>query len=173
MAKAVDAFGKIDILVNNAAEQHTQDNFEDITTEQFDRTFRTNVYGGYFMSKYALPHMKKGGSILFSTSITAFRGSAQLMDYSATKGAQLGMLRAMSQALAERGIRVNGVPRDRSGPLIPASFDAEKVRPFAPNAHGPARRADEVAPCFVFLASEDASYITGQVLHPNGGEIVA
>jgi NAD(P)-dependent dehydrogenase (short-subunit alcohol dehydrogenase family) len=170
----VKSFGKLDILVNNAAEQHEVDDPLELTAAQIERTFRTNVFGFFFMTKAALRHMKQGASILNTTSITAFRGHKTLLDYSATKGAIVSMTRSLSQALMEKGIRVNAVaPGPIWTPLIPASFDAEKTAKHGASA--PMERAgqpNEVAPCFVFLASEDASYISGQVLHPNGGNVI-
>jgi NAD(P)-dependent dehydrogenase (short-subunit alcohol dehydrogenase family) len=169
--KTIERFGRIDILVNNAAEQHEVDSITELSAEQLDRTFRTNVFSYFYMTKAALPHMEKGSSILNTTSITAFRGNKTLLDYSATRGAIVSFTRSMSQSLMEKDIRVNAVaPGPIWTPLIPASFDAEKVAEHGTSA--PMQRAgqpNEVASCFVFLASADASYITGQVLHPNGG----
>jgi NAD(P)-dependent dehydrogenase (short-subunit alcohol dehydrogenase family) len=176
--KTVDAtakeFGQLDILVNNAAEQHLVENLTDLSAEQLERTFRTNVFGYFFMAKAALKHMKEGASIINTTSITAYKGNAVLLDYSATRGAIVAFTRSLSQQLVEKGIRVNGVaPGPIWTPLIPASFDEKKTAEHGKNA--PMKRAgqpNEVAPCFVFLASEEASYMTGQVLHPNGGTVV-
>ncbi len=171
----VKSFGRLDILVNNAAEQHEVDDLLELTAEQIERTFRTNVFSFFYLAKAALRHMKKGASILNTTSITAFRGHKTLLDYSATKGAIVSMTRSLSEALIDKGIRVNAVaPGPIWTPLIPASFDAEKTARHGSSA--PMERAgqpNEVAPCYVFLASEDASYISGQVLHPNGGSVVA
>ena len=172
--KTVKEFGRLDILVNNAAEQHETDDIREIKAEQIERTFRTNIFSFFFMAKHALRHMKKGGSIINSSSVTAYQGHKTLLDYSATKGAIVTFTRSLSEALVKDGIRVNAVaPGPIWTPLIPASFDAERVakhgssvpmqRPGQPN---------EVAPCYVFLATEDASYISGQVLHPNGGNVV-
>jgi NAD(P)-dependent dehydrogenase (short-subunit alcohol dehydrogenase family) len=173
--KTVKEFGRLDILVNNAAEQHEVDDPTELTREQIERTFRTNVYAYFFMIKHALPHMKQGASIVNTASVTAYKGNKTLLDYSSTKGAIVAMTRSLSQALAEKGIRVNAVaPGPIWTPLIPASFDAEHVASFG--KHVPMKRAgqpNEVAPCHVFLASDEASYMTGQVLHPNGGTIVA
>jgi NAD(P)-dependent dehydrogenase (short-subunit alcohol dehydrogenase family) len=170
----VKTFKRLDILVNNAAEQHEVDDLLELTAEQIERTFRTNVFSFFFLAKAALRHMKKGASILNTTSITAFKGHKTLLDYSATKGAIVSMTRSLSEALIDKGIRVNAVaPGPIWTPLIPASFDAEKTARHGSSA--PMERAgqpNEVAPCYVFLASEDASYISGQVLHPNGGQIV-
>lgn len=173
--KTVSGLGKLDILVNNAAEQHMAKDFAEISPEQLEQTFRTNVFGMFHLSQAALPHLEQGAAIINTTSITAFRGNPVLVDYSATKGAILSFTRALAMQLVEKGIRVNAVaPGPIWTPLIPASFDPDKVSKFGTDT--PMRRPgqpDEVAPCYVFLASQDSSYITGQVLHPNGGEIVA
>ncbi|MEO3435202.1 SDR family oxidoreductase [Inquilinus sp. CAU 1745] len=175
VGKTVDRFGRIDILVNNAAEQHTEKRLEELEAEQLERTFRTNVFGYFYLAKAVLPHLKEGSSIINTTSITAYKGSPALLDYSATRGAIVAFTRSLSQNLIERGIRVNGVaPGPIWTPLIPASFDEERVAAHGSSA--PMKRAgqpNEVAPCYVFLASEDASYMSGQVLHPNGGTIVS
>ena len=172
---AAAAFGRLDLVLSNAAEQHVNEDFVTLPTAQLERTFRTNVFGAVFLIRAALRHIKAGGSVLVTTSITAFRGSGKLVDYSMTKGAGLALVRALHQQLIEKGIRVNGVaPGPIWTPLIPASFSEEDVAKFG--ADTPMKRPgqpDEVAACFVFLASDDASYIAGQVLHPNGGEIVA
>ena len=168
------AFGRLDILVNNAAEQHPQGTLEDITAAQLERTFRTNIFGYFFMAKAALPHLGKGGAIINTTSVTAYRGSAHLLDYSASKGAIVSFTRSLSLALAERGIRVNGVaPGPIWTPLIPSTFTPEEVEKFGKKVPlGRPGQPEEVAPCYVFLASADASYMSGQVLHPNGGEVI-
>ena len=167
-------FGKIDILVNNASEQHPQDSIEKITAKQLERTFRTNVFGYFFMVKAALKHLKQGSAIINTTSVTAYKGSPQLLDYSATKGAILAFTRSLSQSLIEKGIRVNAVaPGPIWTPLIPSTFPADKVAEFGKDV--PRKRPgqpEEVANCYVFLASDDSSYIAGQTLHPNGGEVV-
>jgi len=170
----VKEFGRLDILVNNAAEQHPQKSIADINAEQLDRTFRTNIYGYFFMAKAALPHLKKGASIINTTSVTAYRGSPELLDYSATKGAIVAFTRSLALSLAEKGIRVNGVaPGPIWTPLIPSTFPAKKVETFGSDVPmGRSGEPEEVAPCYVFLASDDASYMAGQVLHPNGGEVV-
>jgi NAD(P)-dependent dehydrogenase (short-subunit alcohol dehydrogenase family) len=169
--RTVKEFGRLDILVNNAAEQHETEEPEDFDTAQLERTFRTNVFSFFYLAKYALKHIKEGGSIINTTSITAFKGHKTLLDYSATKGAIVAFTRSLSEALVEKGIRVNAVaPGPIWTPLIPASFDAEHVARHGATA--PMKRAgqpNEVAPCYVFLASEEASYISGQVVHPNGG----
>jgi NAD(P)-dependent dehydrogenase (short-subunit alcohol dehydrogenase family) len=172
--RTVEEFGRLDILVNNAAEQHPQDTIEKITADQLEHTFRTNVYGMFFMTKAALPHLKKGSAIINTTSVTAYRGSPSLLDYSATKGAIVAFTRSLAHSLVEKGIRVNGVaPGPIWTPLIPSTFPGEKVEKFGSDVPmGRAGEPEEVAPCYVFLASQDSSYITGQILHPNGGEIV-
>ncbi len=172
--KVVNAFGKLDILVNNAAEQHEVDDPLEISAQQLERTFKTNVFGYFYMTKMALRHMKEGASIVNTTSITAYKGHAELIDYAATRGAIVSFTRSLSQALLKRGIRVNAVaPGPIWTPLIPASFDAQKTAEHGASA--PMKRPgqpNEVASCHVFLASDEASYMTGQVLHPNGGTIV-
>ena len=173
--ETVRALGRLDILVNNAAEQHVQESLLGITARQLERTFRTNVYGMFFMTKAALSHLRAGSAIINTSSVTAYRGSHHLLDYSATKGAIVSFTRALSQSLAARKIRVNAVaPGPIWTPLIAASFPAKKVATFGSDvALGRAGEPSEVAPCYVFLASADANYMTGQVLHPNGGEIVS
>jgi NAD(P)-dependent dehydrogenase (short-subunit alcohol dehydrogenase family) len=172
--KTIAEFGKLDILVNNAAEQHPQESLEDISAEQLERTFRTNIFSMFYLTKAALKHLDEGSTIINTTSVTAYQGSAKLLDYSATKGAIVAFTRSLSQALVEKGIRVNAVaPGPIWTPLIPATFPPEEVASFG--AQVPMKRAgqpDEVAPSFVFLAAEDSSYISGQVLHPNGGNVV-
>ena len=172
--QVVKRFGKIDILVNNAAEQHEQSKLEDISDAQLERTFRTNIFAYFYMSREALPHLKKGSAIINTTSVTAYRGSAHLIDYASTKGAIVGFTRSLAQSVVEREIRVNAVaPGPIWTPLIPATFSAKKVAEFGSDVPmGRAGEPSEVAPCYVFLASPDSSYVTGQVLHPNGGEIV-
>ncbi len=174
VARTVREFGRLDILVNNSAEQHEAKEPLDFSGGQLERTFRTNVFGMFYMTQAALRHMKEGASIVNTASITAYRGHKTLIDYSATKGAIVAFTRSLSQALVDRGIRVNGVaPGPIWTPLIPASFDEETTA--AHGASAPMQRAgqpNEVAPCFVFLASDDASYMTGQMLHPNGGTVL-
>jgi NAD(P)-dependent dehydrogenase (short-subunit alcohol dehydrogenase family) len=172
--QTVDELGKLDILVNNAAEQHPQDTIEKITSEQLERTFRTNIFAIFYMIKAAMPHLKEGAAIVNTTSVTAYRGSPTLLDYSSTKGAIVAFTRALSTNLAQKKIRVNGVaPGPIWTPLIPSTFPKEKVETFGKDTPmGRPGQPEEVAPCFVFLASDDSSYITGQVLHPNGGELV-
>jgi len=172
--QTVQELGHLDILINNAAEQHPQESIENISAEQLERTFRTNIFGMFFMAKAALPHLKEGSAIINTTSVTAYKGSPQLLDYSSTKGAIVAFTRSLSQSLVEKGIRVNGVaPGPIWTPLIPSTFPEEKVKSFG--AQVPMQRAgqpEEVAPSYVFLASSDSSYMSGQILHPNGGEVV-
>lgn len=172
--QVVDEFGWLDVLVNNAGEQHVQESIEDISAEQLDRTFRTNIYAMFFMTKAALPHLKEGSSIINTASVTAYAGNPTLIDYSSTKGAIVAFTRSLALNLAQKGIRVNGVaPGPIWTPLIPASFPEERVETFgADKPLGRAGQPEEVAPSYVFLASDDSSYMTGQVLHPNGGSIV-
>lgn len=166
--------GRLDILVNNAAEQHPQDDIEEISPEQLERTFRTNVFAMFYLTQAALKHLQPGSVIINTTSVTAYRGSPSLLDYSATKGAIVAFTRSLSQALVDKKIRVNAVaPGPIWTPLIPSTFKPEKVARFG--ADQPMERAGEpfeVAPSYLFLASKDSSYITGQVLHPNGGEVI-
>jgi NAD(P)-dependent dehydrogenase (short-subunit alcohol dehydrogenase family) len=172
--QTVDQFGRLDIVVNNAAEQHLQDDIQNISSEQLERTFRTNIFSFFFVTKAAMKHLQSGASIINSASVTAYRGSPYLLDYSSTKGAIVAFTRSLALALVERGIRVNAVaPGPVWTPLIPASFPAEKVATFGSDV--PMKRAGEpveIAPSYLFLASADSSYITGQVLHPNGGEVI-
>ena len=172
--QVVTTFGRLDVLVNNAAEQHPQDDLERISAAQLERTFRTNVFGAFFMAKAALPHLGEGASIINTTSVTAYRGSGHLLDYASTKGALVAFTRSLSQALSDRRIRVNAVaPGPIWTPLIASTFPPDEVKVFGSDTPlGRAGEPDEVSPSFVFLASDDASYMTGQVLHPNGGEIV-
>jgi NAD(P)-dependent dehydrogenase (short-subunit alcohol dehydrogenase family) len=172
--RTFEEFGRVDVLVNNAAEQHETKDPADLNTEQLERTFRTNVFSQFHMTRACLQYMQAGASIINTTSITAYRGHKTLIDYASTKGAIVAFTRSLSEALVEKGIRVNGVaPGPIWTPLIPSSFDAEKTAEHGQSA--PMERPgqpNEVAPCYVFLASEDASYMSGQVLHPNGGNVV-
>jgi len=170
----MEEFDQLDILVNNAAIQHVQKDIENISEDQLEETFRTNIFSQFFLVKAALPYMKKGGAIINTASVTAYHGNPVLLDYSSTKGAIVAFTRSLSQSLVEKGIRVNAVaPGPIWTPLITSTFPEEKLSTFGKDT--PMKRAGqpaEVAPCFVFLASEDASYISGQVLHPNGGEVL-
>lgn len=172
--RTIEHFGRLDVLVNNAAEQHEDEDVTDISEAQLVKTFRTNLFGYFFMAQAALPHLKKGATIINTASITAYRGHPTLVDYASTKGAIVTLTRALSGQLADKGIRVNAVaPGPIWTPLIPASFDAETVAKFGQDTPlGRPGQPNEVAPSHLFLACEDSSYMTGQVLHPNGGEMV-
>ena len=175
VAQVVARFGRLDILVNNAAEQHECDDLTEITPDQLERTFRSNVFGYFYVTQAALPALRASrGAIVNSTSVTAYRGSPKLIDYAATRGAIVAFTRSLSIALQKDGVRVNAVaPGPIWTPLIPASFDEERTATHGSGA--PMQRAGqpcEIAPSYVFLASADASYMSGQVLHPNGGEII-
>jgi NAD(P)-dependent dehydrogenase (short-subunit alcohol dehydrogenase family) len=174
VARAVAALGRLDLLVNNAAEQHPQNRLEDIGAEQMERTFRTNIFGMFHVTKAALVHLEAGAAIVNTTSVTAYRGSPHLIDYASTKGAIVAFTRSLASNLKERRIRVNAVaPGPVWTPLIPASFPAERVEQFGEgNFLGRPAEPDEIAPCYIFLASDEAICMTGQVLHPNAGEIV-
>lgn len=175
ISTAIDSYGRIDILINNASVQYPQSKLEDISQEQLIQTFEVNVFGMFYLTQAALKYMKKGSSIINTTSITAFRGSKDLVDYSSTKGAILAFTRSLAMQLVDRGIRVNAVaPGPIMTPLIPASFDADHVKQFGKDTPiGRPGQPYEVAPSYLFLILEENSYMTGQVLHPNGGEIVA
>ncbi|HUC79777.1 MAG TPA: SDR family oxidoreductase [Flavisolibacter sp.] len=172
--KTVKEYGRLDILVNNAATQTEQKSLTDITDDQLYETFETNILSMFRITKFALPYLKKGASIINTTSVTAYRGSPSLIDYSATKGAIVTFTRSLAHSVIDKGIRVNAVaPGPIWTPLIVGSFKPKKVSTFGSDV--PMKRAGqpaEVATSYLFLASEDSSYITGQVLHPNGGEIV-
>lgn len=174
MAEVIARFGQLDILVNNAAEQHSADRLEDISSEQLERTFRTNIFAMFYLTRAAMPHLKQGARIINTTSVTAYRGSSHLLDYSSTKGAIVSFTRSLSQQLAPRGIHVNAVaPGPVWTPLIPSSGPPEQSANFGTQVPlGRPAQPEEIAPCYVFLASDDAGYMTGQVLHPNGGEVI-
>ena len=170
----ISEWGKIDILINNAAIQAPQKKLSQITTRQFTKTFEVNVFSQFYLIKAAEKHLRKGAAIINTTSVTAYRGSSHLIDYSATKGAIVSMVRSLAAYFADKGIRVNGVaPGPVWTPLIPSTFSGKHVATFGSDT--PLKRAAdpvEIAYAYVFLASDEASYITGQILHPNGGEIV-
>ncbi len=169
--QTVKELGRLDSLINNAAEQHPQESIEDISAEQLEKTFRTNIFSMFYLTKAALKHLQPGSTIINTASVTTYKGSPKLLDYSSTKGAIVGFTRF---ALAEQKIRVNGVaPGPIWTPLIPSTFPSERVESFGEDVPmGRAGQPEEVANCFVFLASDDASYMSGQVLHPNGGTVV-
>lgn len=172
--EVVQAFGRLDILVNNAAEQHPQQRLEDITAQQLEQTFRTNVFAMFHLTKAALPHLKQGASVINTASITAYEGSPNLIDYSATKGAIVSFTRALSNSIAPKGIRVNAVaPGPIWTPLIPSTFQASDVAKFGSDT--PMKRPgqpSELAAAYVYLASDDSTYMSGQTLHLNGGSVV-
>lgn len=174
ITETVKNFGKLDILVNNAGIHWESEKIEDISTEQLMKTFHSNFFSVFWLTKYAMKYLKKGSCIINTTSVTAYRGSDHLMDYAATKGAILSFTRSLAANLAQKGIRVNAVaPGPIWTPLIASTLSKKAVSEFGSDT--PMKRAgepNEVATCFLFLASEDSSYMTGQVLHPNGGEIV-
>ncbi|MBL4935377.1 glucose 1-dehydrogenase [Clostridium sp. YIM B02515] len=172
--KVMDTFGKIDILVNNAAEQHPQNSIEDITKEQLERTFKTNIFSMFYMVKACLPHMKEGSIIINTSSVTAYKGHETLIDYSSTKGAITTFTRSLAISLSKRNIRVNAVaPGPIWTPLIPASFNEEEVAKFGSNTNlGRPGQPVELAPAYVFLASDASTFITGETIHVNGGEII-
>ncbi|KGP93220.1 short-chain dehydrogenase [Pontibacillus chungwhensis BH030062] len=171
VAKTVDTFGKLDVLVNNAAEQHPKESIEDISVEQLESTFKTNIFSMFHMVKAALPHLKQGSAIINTASINPYTGNAELVDYTATKGAVVAFTRSMAQQLVNRGIRVNGVaPGPIWTPLIPATFPEEEVDQFGTNTlmGRPGQPVEHVG-SYVLLASDDSSYMTGQFIHINGG----
>lgn len=172
--EVINEFGRIDILVNNMAQQFEAKTLEEISTDQMLKTFQTNYFSYFWVTKYALPAMQEGSAIINTTSVTAYRGSPTLMDYASTKGAILAFTRSLAANLAEKKIRVNAVaPGPIWTPLIVASFDKEKVSEFGSDTlMKRAGQPNEVAPAYLFLASKDSSFFTGQVLHPNGGEII-
>ena len=170
--EVVNEFGKLNILVNNAGEQHPAGQIEDMDTEMMRKTFETNIFGMMYLTKAASPHLKEGDAIINTTSVTAVKGNPTLLDYSSTKGAILSFTRALALNLGKKKIRVNCVaPGPIWTPLIPSTFPAEKVEKFGSSSLlGRAGQPCEVATSYVLLASEDGSYITGQVIHVNGGE---
>jgi NAD(P)-dependent dehydrogenase (short-subunit alcohol dehydrogenase family) len=174
VARTVRELGRLDVLVNNAAEQHTTESISEISAEQLERTFRTNIFAMFFLTKAALPHLGEGSAIVNTTSVTAYQGNPTLLDYSSTKGAIVAFTRSLSQQLIGDGIRVNAVaPGPIWTPLIPATMPEEKVAQFGKDVPmGRPGQPEEVAPCYLFLASDDSSYMAGQVLHPNGGNVI-
>lgn len=172
--KTIAEFGGLDILVNNAAEQHPQDSILNITAAQLEKTFRTNIFSYFYMTKMVLPYLKSGASIINTASITAYEGNEVLLDYSATKGAIVTFTRSLAKSLAPQGIRVNGVaPGPIWTPLIPSTFTPDQVAAFGSTTPmGRAGEPCELAPSYVFLASDDSSYVSGQMLHVNGGTII-
>ncbi len=172
--KTVKTFGDVDILINNGAEQHAYESILDIKVEELKKTFETNIFSMFYMIQAAFPYLENGGKIVNSTSVTAYEGHPALIPYACTKGAILALTRSLARSLAKNNIRVNGVaPGPVWTPLIPASFDEEKIESFGKSTlMGRAGQPVEIAPCYLFLASDDSSYMTGQVLHPNGGRIV-
>jgi len=171
--RTIEHFGKLDVLVNNAAEQHVQSSLENISSQQMERTFRTNFFSIFYLTKAAVPHMKPGSAIVNAASLTAYEGNELLMDYAATKGAIVAFTRSLSKSLIGRGIRVNGVVLGTIWtPLIPASFPADQVAAWG--AKTPMKRAGqpfEIAPAYVYLASDDSSYVSGQFVHVTGGVV--
>lgn len=172
--KITAELGKVNILINNAAQQFPQTDIINISENQLNKTFSTNIYAYFFMVQAVMSQLYEGDCIINTTSVTAYRGSEHLVDYASTKGAIVAFTRSLAQQLAPKNIRVNAVaPGPIWTPLIPASFDEQKVESFGQRVPlGRVGQPVEVAPAYIFLASEDASYITGQVIHPNGGEIV-
>lgn len=175
VAQVVEQLGGVDILVNNAGEQHPDKEITDISEEQLRRTFQTNIFAMFFLTQAARPHLKRGSSIVNCTSVTMYQGSKELLDYSSTKGAITAFTRSLSENLVSDGIRVNAVaPGPIWTPLNPSGgASPEKLEHFGENTPmGRPGQPNEVAPSFLFLACEDSSYMSGQVLHPNGGTIV-
>ncbi len=175
VGKVIERYSRIDILINNAGEQHPQESIEDIDEIQLISTFKTNIFSIFYMTQAVMPYLKKDSSILNNASVTAYKGNKQLLDYSSTKGAIVSFTRSLALNIAEKGIRVNAVaPGPIWTPLIPSTFPPDKVASFGTDTPlGRVGQPYEVAACFLFLASDDASYITGQTLHVNGGKIVS
>ncbi len=174
VTEAAEVLGGLNILVNNAAQQYSTEKLEDLDLAKMEHTFRVNIFSMFYLTQAALAHFSEGDSVINTTSVTAYHGSPSLLDYSSTKGAIVAFTRSLSMQLADRKIRVNAVaPGPIWTPLIPSTFPAMKVATFGHDT--PMQRAgqpDEVVPCYVFLASDDTSYMSGQVLHPNGGNVV-
>jgi NAD(P)-dependent dehydrogenase (short-subunit alcohol dehydrogenase family) len=174
ITSALNKLGGVNILVNNAAVQYPQKNIEDIKGEELIKTFSTNILSHIYLAKYLVPHLREGDSIINTSSVNAFRGHSELMDYSSSKGAIIAFTRSLSQSLAHKGIRVNAVaPGPVWTPLIPATFPNESLKTFGKDTPiGRAAQPFEIAPCYVFLACDESVFITGQTLHPNGGTVV-
>ncbi|PTL39168.1 SDR family oxidoreductase [Alkalicoccus saliphilus] len=172
--KAVKHFGRLDSLINNAAEQHYAEDLRDISSDQMERTFKTNIFGAFHVTKAALDHLQPGSSIVNSVSVVAYKGMPVLMDYAATKGALVALTRSLSENLVSKGIRVNGVaPGPVWTPLIPASFPKEQVEQFGTSSPmGRPGQPAELAPAYIYLASDDSSFVSGEVIHVNGGQVL-
>lgn len=172
--RVLKEYGRLDSLINNAGEQHPQKDITAITSDQLEKTFRTNVFSMFYLTQSALPYLKKGSTVINTASVTAFKGQPLLIDYSATKGAIVAFTRSLALSLAQKNIRVNAVaPGPIWTPLIPSTFSKEHVKHFGKDTPmGRPGQPEEVAPAYVFLASDDSSYITGQTIHVNGGSIV-
>lgn len=171
---AINEFGHIDVLVNNIAVQYPQNSIKDISADQLRHTFETNVFSYFFMTRAALSHLKQGASVINTASVAAYKGSQDLIDYSSTKGAIVSFTRSLALSLAKNGIRINAIaPGPIWTPIIPSSFSPQKIEKFGQDVPlGRAGQPFEVAPAYVYLASEDSAYVTGQVLHVNGGVMV-
>lgn len=173
--QTVKKFGRLHILVNNAAEQHVKEDPKDISAKQLQRTFQTNVFGGFYVTQAALEYLKKGSAIINTASVVAFKGHPVLIDYAATKGAVIAFTKSLAQSVAKKGIRVNAVaPGPIWTPLIPSTFPPKKVKDFGKNTLlGRPGQPEELAPAYVFLASDDSSYMVGQTIHVNGGDVLS